>query len=380
MIKPYDKIKCMSFDTTAANTGLKNGACNLIEKKRGRDMLWLAHRHHMLEIILEAVVTQSLGHSQAPEIQLFKRLKKIWNSINASEYQTSSSDTFVSSMVCDSRADILSFANEQLVQYQPRDDYRELLQLTISFLTDAKIPGTTFKAPAGLHRARWMAKAIYALKIWMLRQQFRLTKTEEAGLRDICVFTVLLYVKPWFRAPSASCAPRLDLQLLKDIDNYKSHNSVISAVALKKLLGHLWYLSPVLVAFGFFDDDVSTDTKRRMVQALQVPGDDHHVKRAIVDPAMIHSKELDDFVSSTTREFFTITGLSSRFLELDVEQWDDDNEYKSAKATICSLKVINDIAESGVALMDEFNKLLTNNEEQKQPLVSGSALQTEIPR
>ena len=92
------------------------------------------------------------------------------------------------------------------------------------------------------------------------------------------------------------------------------------------------------------------------------------MKRAIVDPAMIHSKGLDDFVSSTTREFFYITGLSSQFLELDVEQWDDDNEYKSVKATVCSLKIINDIAEHGVALMDEFNKLITN-EEQKQYLL-----------
>ena len=72
---------------------------------------------------------------------------------------------------------------------------------------------------------------------------------------------------------------------------------------------------------------------------------------------------------STTREFFNITGLSSQFLELDVEQWDDDNEYKSVKATVCSLKVINDIAERGVALMDEFNKLITNDEEQKQYLL-----------
>ena len=166
----------MSFDTTAANTGLRNGACTLFEQKLGRDMLWLPCRHHMLDIVLESVVTQSLGHSQAPEILLFKRFKKTWNSIDAAEYQTSSSDDLVSSMVSDSRTDVLTFDNEQLLQYQPRHDYRELLQLTISFLADARFPGTTFKPPAELHRARWVSKAIYALKIWMFREQFRLTK------------------------------------------------------------------------------------------------------------------------------------------------------------------------------------------------------------
>jgi len=30
------------------------------------------------------------------------------------------------------------------------------------------------------------------------------------------------------------------------------------------------------------------------------------------------------------------------------------------------MKVVNDIAERGVALMEEYNKLHTNNEEQKQ--------------
>ena len=163
----------------------------------------------------------------------------------------------------DSRSDIVAFVKGQLLQYQPRDDYRELLQLTTSFLSNVRIPGEKFKALAGLHRARWMAKAIYAMKIWMLGEQFKLTKQEEKSIHDNCLFTVLLYVRAWFTAPSASCAPRLDLQLLKDIDRYKSHNQIISASALKKLLGHLWYLYPVLVAFAFFDDDVPCDMKRK---------------------------------------------------------------------------------------------------------------------
>jgi hypothetical protein len=38
---------------------------------------------------------------------------------------------------------------------------------------------------------------------------------------------------------------------------------------------------------------------------------------------------------------------------------------KAAKFAITSLRVVNDIAEQGVALMDEYNKLHTNDEEQK---------------
>ena len=71
-----DQVKCICFDTTAANTGPRNGACILPEQKFGKDMLWLACRHHILEIILEAVVLLCLGPSSGPDIPLFKRFQK----------------------------------------------------------------------------------------------------------------------------------------------------------------------------------------------------------------------------------------------------------------------------------------------------------------
>ena len=73
--------------------------------------------------------------------------------------------------------------------------YQELLHLMIIFLREIPSRGISFKAPAGLHRARWMAKAVYSLKVWIFRSQFKLTKTEEKGLGDICLFTVKVYFK-----------------------------------------------------------------------------------------------------------------------------------------------------------------------------------------
>jgi len=365
-----DKVKCMSFDTTASNTGPRNGACILLEQKMDKDMLWLACRHHMLEIVLESVVVLCLGSSQAPEILLFKRFKKAWSTIDRATYQTALSDEETERTVCDSRDSMIAFVDKQLKTFQPRDDYRELLQLTSTFLKDSPAEGVRFRAPAGLHRARWMAKAIYALKIWMFRGQIQLTKKEEVGIRDICLFTVLVYVKAWFTAQSSAAAPRHDLQLLKAIDEYKHHHAAISAAALKKFLGHLWYLSPELIALSFFDDNVSHETKRAMVRALDTPGEDHPQKRITVDPLLIQSKELEDFVSSATQNFFTITGIPSTFLcQLDVASWDENDEYKVAKSIVTGLKVTNDLAERGVALMDEYNKLHTNDEEQKQFLL-----------
>lgn len=60
-----DKIKSMSFDTTAVNTGTRNGACVLLEQKMQKDMLWLPCRHHILEIMLVKQLSfKELDHQQ----------------------------------------------------------------------------------------------------------------------------------------------------------------------------------------------------------------------------------------------------------------------------------------------------------------------------
>ena len=364
-----DKIKCLCFDTTSVNSGPRNGACILLEQKLDKDLLWFACRHHMLEIVLEAVVTLSLGPSKGPDIMIFKRFQANWEFIDRSRFQTSSSDEIVYKAVSKVASEITAFAETQLQQFQPRDDYRELLELTIMFLGGVPSRGCSFKAPAGLHRARWMAKAIYSLKIWMLRSQFKMTKREEKGIADVCLFTVILYIKAWFRAPSAPSAPRVDLDLIKEIDKYKEQNQAVSQIAMKKILGHLWYLSEELIALAFFDDEVTDDTKRLMVNALRVPGTEHPLKRIVVDPTLVSIKNLQDFVTESSRRFFTITGLPSTFIDKDVALWSADADYQSVKNTVSHMRVVNDIAERGVALMDEYNKLHTNDEEQKQFLL-----------
>mgnify|MGYP006352973215 FL=1 len=365
-----DQVKCMCFDTTVVNSGPRNGACILLEQKLDKDILWCACRHHILEIMLETVVILALGTSKGPDILIFKRFQTNWEFIDRSTYDIIASDEALHSAVSGVASQIVEFAKRQLEQFQPRDDYRELLELTIIFRGGVPDRGVSFRAPARLHRARWMAKSIYSLKIWMLKGQFKLTKREQKGIADICLFTVKLYVTAWYQAPYAPFAPRLDLQLLKDIMEYKALNTAVADVAPKKFLGHLWYLSEELVAFAFFDDAVSLDTKRQMVEALHnTGGNEHPLKRITLDPAVISSKQLQDFVTENTQRFFTITGISSAFLQTDVESWKTNDDYNTAQTTVISIRVVNDIAERGVALMDEYNKLHTNNEDQKQFLL-----------
>ena len=64
----------MLFDTTAANTGLKKGACSLLEKELGKELVWIACRHHVFEVVLADVFSVTLGPSGSGlEIELFTR-------------------------------------------------------------------------------------------------------------------------------------------------------------------------------------------------------------------------------------------------------------------------------------------------------------------
>ena len=123
-------------------------------------------------------------------------------------------------------------------------------------------------APGAMHHARWMAKALYTLKIWIFRGQFKLTKREEQGIREICIFVSCVYVKAWFTAPLAVSAPNNDLCFLQRLVRFQSQNPATSKVASNKFAGHLWYVSEELVSLAIFGSELSTESKRAMVKAM----------------------------------------------------------------------------------------------------------------
>jgi len=70
--------------------------------------------------------------------------------------------------------------NEQ----QPRDDYKKFLELIVLFLGDILPRRIAFHALGAVDHARWMAKALYCLKIFLFQKQFKLNakKIEEISV------------------------------------------------------------------------------------------------------------------------------------------------------------------------------------------------------
>ena len=58
-----DRVHFMSSDTTASNIGLKLGECLLLEKKLNWELISLACRHHIHELIIARVFDAAIGPS-----------------------------------------------------------------------------------------------------------------------------------------------------------------------------------------------------------------------------------------------------------------------------------------------------------------------------
>lgn len=108
-----------------------------------------------------------------------------------------------------------------LERKHPCDDNKELAQLSITCLGGV-VQKISFRRPGALHRARWMARIIYALKMVLFRDQLGklVTSREMAALLRFSFFALKVYVMRWFEATIPAYAPANDLDLAKDILRY----------------------------------------------------------------------------------------------------------------------------------------------------------------
>ncbi|KAG0711531.1 putative 39S ribosomal protein L24, mitochondrial [Chionoecetes opilio] len=262
-----ERVVAMCFDTTSANTGAINGACTILQQKIGRPLVSLACRHHVHELVLEKAFSTCLGSSSGPEITIFSRFKDYWSYINQSAINPPTNEDLPETLVS-KRDDLIQGLKRLLQTKQPRDDYKELAELSILFLGSA-LPKTSIRSPGALHRARWMARIIYALKMILFREQLTgvVTPREMSALQQFSSFATEIYVLRWFESTVPSYAPRNDLGFAKDILQY--HDESIRKACFTTLSRHFWYLSEDLIGLSLFDSRLPVSDK----QALYTMGD-----------------------------------------------------------------------------------------------------------
>jgi hypothetical protein len=185
----------------------------------------------------------------------------------------------------------------------------------------------------------------------------QLTPKEERGLKEMYLFSVLVYIQAWMMAPCAAAAPRNDMNLMNALLKYRTINTAISKATTEKLQNHMWYLSEDLVGLAFLDKKVPITTKRLMLEALKQEGAEEPLKRPRPELLSFEERGLESFVSKHSKLLFERLELSNDFLAEDPDTWESRNDYLEVVEKIGSLKVVNDFAERGVARVVSFCKL-----------------------
>lgn len=195
----------MCYDSASVNTGKITGACKTIETTLGRDLLWLTCRHHMFEVLLADIFKLCLTDvSTGPEIVIFKKFKDNWTNLN--HHQPILQDR---SLIAVSNV-VKNFVEDQLKLNQSRNDYRELIELA-AMMIGLKVK-FNIRKPGAMHRARWMMRAIYSLKIQLLyagnEKVINITKkkasrnSKDESFYCGSVFTIMVYCPERCRCPN----------------------------------------------------------------------------------------------------------------------------------------------------------------------------------
>ena len=236
----------------------------------GHNLLWMTCRHHMFEILLSDVFCVCFGQSSGPEILLFKRFREIrekWQDLLQRQPKPRATAATPLIAACEQ---LKEFIVEQVQVNHPRDDYQKFLQLA-GFMVGLTIKATVRK-PGAMHRARWMVKAIYSMKIEIIldgnESVIQLTARELQAIQRFNRFVVNVYLKSWFSCRKVVDAAFNDIQLIQTLNDYD--DAAIKATGLKMTKRHSWYLSQELATLSLFSQQVLCEEKTQLVSTMKV--------------------------------------------------------------------------------------------------------------
>ena len=76
------------------------------------------------------------------------------------------------------------------------------------------------------------------------------------------------------------------------------------------------------------------------------------------------TRGFDEFVAKSTQMFFDQLEIEMQFLDQNSATWEQHEGVKKQLSIVKELQVVNDIVESGVALIEDYNRFMTKNEDE----------------
>ena len=366
-----DKVIGFCFDTTASNSGIRNGCCALMEKELKRAVLWYACRHHSTELhIKHAWQKITNERTIGPEDILFKKFQTEWemldrdsSNLNLFEWPEKSTDLWY-------QADnVFKWAKDCLTKNTfPKEDYRELIELTFVYL-GGKLPARKFflRQPGAMHHARFMSKAIYLLKMELMTERISVTVEERRQIHQMVQFIALFYAKYFLRSRIAVFSPQDDLKFLSSMISYRDEDPDLAIPVIASIKRHLWYLSEELVVLALFNEELGSFTRSVMAQKLfSIPRPDvfkvGKPKYPTIDDNNLPL--LSSLLGPRSWLIFSLLGLtnSQDWLQLPPKYWDLISDYRVARDFCFNLQVVNDCAERAIKLVEDFSRITKDEE------------------
>ena len=195
----------MCFDTTASNTGRFSGALILLEAFIGYPLLWTSCRHHMLEVIFGDAFKVIIGPTSSPMVNFLGILKSKWPTLNLSSITRIDDSHQVGMEPVKIHRQTALQALQKLCSdcstYLPRDDYEELLKLSLFYLDKTCFDKFVFRRPGTQYHARWMSAPFYAFKMYLLQSQLGLYSNTTKRLKRFCDLCPFFTLHTGFNAP-----------------------------------------------------------------------------------------------------------------------------------------------------------------------------------
>ena len=123
-----------------------------------------------------------------------------------------------------------------------------------------------------------------------------------------------------------------------------------------KLLGHLWYPSEELFGLALLDRDIPIEHKQEMVSAMKsVDSNEDRMRRPKILKSSTATAKLCDFFTQSSITFFEKLGLETQFIDVDLQEWEDKEDFQDGVKVAGDLAVVNDHAERGVVILQEYS-------------------------
>ena len=381
-----ENIKILVFDTTASNSGIHKGAAAILERdKLCHKIIWGGCRKHVAELLVKPVHKLIFGDSKSPIYTDFKDFQSIWLKVPTEddpEFLNRKAAGVQMVFLTDweiKRAKEVAMELTRLLTTRgkndllPRDDYRELLELAFLVNPFAAPVKHTIKKPGGHNKARWMCVCIYCLKMFWFQNQSILGYSAEFkdSLQRFVKFLLLIYVPYWFKVTLSSDAAVHDLNLYKHLLQYNNIDSESSQAALRAQSRHYWYLAPEsVILWCLFGDELEQDQKGRLAATLLTkPRPDTWTPKKVKFPILTPNTSLVSLITTMSWFPFYLLDLSSKWLELPPSQWELDSDFLAMKKFARTVKLVNDVAERGVKLANDYCDCLTTNSEERKKLI-----------